>query len=114
MLILIAARRQLGEVATVAAWAMMATLAGAVIAAAVYVSAWLAHRLRNPELLAGRRVVTAGVLDGAPVAPVTAPPPAAAIGPRPEIHLHLDGLTPGQLAAIIGQHAELPGEDGRE
>jgi len=45
------------------------------IAAAVYVFLWLRHRLRNPELLAGRLV------PGAPAqAPQAAPAPPA-IGP---------------------------------
>ena len=64
-LILIAARRQLGEVATVVAWALMAAVVGAVIAAAVYVFLWLRHRVRHPETLAGRQVIRAEVLDQA-------------------------------------------------
>jgi hypothetical protein len=44
-LILVAARRQFGKVATVVAWALMAAVVGAVIAAAVY--AFL--RLRYPR-----------------------------------------------------------------
>jgi uncharacterized membrane protein YccC len=47
--VLIAARRQLGEVATVIAWALGAAVVGAVIAAAVYVFLWLRHRFRHPE-----------------------------------------------------------------
>ena len=58
-LILITARHQLGEVATVAAWALMATLAGAVIAAGVYAFLWLRHRARNPHLLASGGTVPA-------------------------------------------------------
>jgi len=107
VLILIAARRQLGEVATVAAWALMATLAGAVIAAGVYVFLWLRHRVRNPHLLAGRRAVpaqpeAAGLTWTAQQIPAET---AAAIEPGHEVHLRLS-VTPGQLAAIMRHHTE--------
>ena len=103
-MILIAARRQLGEVATVIAWALMTAVIGAVIAAAVYVFLWLRHRIRHPETLAGRQVIRAEVMDEAPVpqavqAPAAQPP--AAIEPPREIHLHLNGLTPDDIAAIV-------------
>ena len=102
-LILIAARRQLGEVATVIAWALMAAVVGAVIAAAVYVFLWLRHRIRHPETLAGRQVIRAEVLDEAPVPQAVQPrrAAAAAIEPPREIHLHLNGLTPDDIAAIV-------------
>ena len=110
-LVLIAARRQLGEVATVVAWALMAAVIGAVIAAAVYAVLWLRHRVLHPEYLAGRQVVQAEVMDAEP-----APQPGAASVPLPyaepaalepgrEVHLHLN-ITPGQLAAIMQHHTE--------
>lgn len=109
-LILIAARRQLGEVATVIAWALMAAVVGAVIAAAVYAFLWLRHRVRYPETLAGRQVVRAEVLAGAPAPQaIQAPAAPAAIEPPREIRLQLDRLTPGQLdqlAAIVLHHTE--------
>jgi hypothetical protein len=110
-LILIAARRQLGEVAMVIAWALMAAVVGAVAAAAVYVFLWLRHRVRYPETLAGRQVIRAEVVDQAPVPQAVEPPVAepAAIEPPREIRLHLNGLTPGQLdqlAAIVRHNTE--------
>ena len=106
-LILITARHQLGEVATVAAWALMATLAGAVIAAGVYAFLWLRHRARNPHLLASRRAVPAQ--PGATALTWTAQQvpagTAAVIEPGREVHLHLS-VTPGQLAAIMQHHTE--------
>lgn len=110
--ILIAARRQLGEVATVIAWALMAAVVGTMIAAAVYVFLWLRYRIRNPELLAGRHMVTAEVITPLPgngsmdqaATPVPYAGPAAIEPPR-EIRLNLN-LTPDQLAAIMRHHSE--------
>ena len=101
-LILIAARRQLGEVATVVAWALMAAVIGAVLAAAVYVFAWLRHRLRHPELLAGRQVIRAEAADEAAVPQAVEAARPAAIEP-PRVYLN---VTPDQLAALMRHHAE--------
>ena len=101
--ILIGARRQLGEVAAVVAWALMAAVVGAVAAAAVYVFLWLRHRFRHPETLAGRQVIRAGVLDQA-AAPQAVQPAAAqpaAIEPPREIHLHFHAADPAEAAVII-------------
>jgi hypothetical protein len=106
-LILIAARRQLGEVATVAAWALMA----AVIAAAVYAFLWLRHRVLHPEVLARPPSVRAEVMAAEPApqpdaasVPIPYAEPAA-IEPGREVQLHLN-VTPGQLAAIMRHHTE--------
>lgn len=96
VLILVAARRQLGEVATVAAWALMAVMVGAVIAAAVWVFLWLRHRVRHPELLAPRQVVRAEVVANAPQAVEPALRPAAIEAPR--VYLNVN---PHQLAAEL-------------
>jgi uncharacterized membrane protein YccC len=102
VLILIAARRQLGEVATVIAWALMAAVVGAVLAAAVYVFLWLQYRIRHPEALAGRQVTRAEVVDEAPApqAIEAAQPPA--IEPA-RVYLN---VSPDQLAAIMQHHTE--------
>ena len=106
-LILVAARRQLGEVATVVAWALMA----AVIAAAVYAVLWLRHRVLHPETLARPPSIRAEVIDAEPAPQLSAastPLPyaePAAIEPGREVHLHLN-VTPGQLAAIMRHHTE--------
>jgi len=105
-LILIGARRQLGEVATVVAWALMAAVVGLVAAAAVYVFVWLRHRIRHPETLAGRQVIRAEVLDEAPVPQAVTAPAAAAIEP-PQVHLHFHGTDPAEAAEII--RTALPG-----
>ena len=102
ILILVAARRQLGEVATVVAWALMATVVGAVLAAAVYVFLWLRHRALNPEILAGRHVIRAEVVDEATARPAVEAAQPAAIEP-PRVYLN---VTPEQLAAIIRDHTE--------
>ena len=111
-LILIGARRQLGEVATVVAWSLMAAVVGAVIAAAVYVFLWLRHRLRYPETLGGRQVIRAEVLEEA-VGPQAIQPPAAqpaAIEPPREVHLHFYTADPAEAAEIIRQ--AIPGQAG--
>ena len=97
VLILIAARRQLGEVADVIAWTLMAAVVGAVIAAAVYVFLWLRHRVRHPEILAGRQAIRAEVLGQAPVPQAVEAAQPAAIEP-PRVYLN---VSPDQLAAII-------------
>jgi len=110
-LILIAARRQLDEVAAVVAWAVTAAVILAVIAAAVYVFLWLRHRVRHPEVLSGRQAaVTAEVLAApAPPQAVTAPA-AAAIEPPRDVHLHFHTAGPAEAAEIIYQ--ALPGQAG--
>ena len=109
-LVLVAARRQLGQVATVIAWALMAAVILAVIAAAAYAALWLRCRALHPELLAGRPVIRAEVLDEAPAPQAVQAPAAqpAAIEPPREIRLQLDRLTPGQLEqlAAIVHHTE--------
>lgn len=106
VLVLIAARRQLGEVATVVMWALMAAVVGAVIAAAMYVALWLRHRILHPETLAGRQVIRAEVLDDAAV-PQAIPGgarPAAIEPPRNEVHLHFHTSDAAEAAEII-RHA---------
>ena len=107
-LVLIAARRQLGEVATVVAWALMAAVIGAVIAAAVYAVLWLRHRVLHPEVLARPPSIRAEVMDAEPapqLSAASAPLPYAELEPGREVHLHLN-VTPGQLAAIMQHHTE--------
>jgi hypothetical protein len=109
VLILIAARRQLGEVATVLAWALMAAVVGTVAAAAVYVFLWLRHRIRHPEVLSGRQVIRAEVLEAAGPQAIQAPAaqPLALEPPR-EVHIHIHAADPAEAAAII--RGALPGE----
>ena len=95
VLVLVAARRQLGEVATVAAWVLMAAMVGAVVIAAVYAFLWLRHRVRHPEILAASRTVRAEVVDDPPQAVGPAPRPAAIEPPR--VYL----VTPDELAVLI-------------
>ena len=107
VLILATARRQMGEVATVVAWALMAAVVGAVIAAATYVFLWLRHRVRHPETLAGRQVVRAEVVDPAAPPAIAAAQPAAIEPPR--VYLN---VTPDQLATLMRQQVtdtQLPG-----
>ena len=110
-LVLIAARRQLGEVATVVAWALMAAVIGAVIAAAVYAVLWLRHRVLHPEVLARPPSIRAEVMDAEPAPQLSAASASlsyaepAALEPGREVHLHLN-ITPGQLAAIMQHHTE--------
>ena len=105
-MILVAARRQFSEFATVVAWALMAAVIGLVIAAAVYVFLWLRHRFRYPETLAGWRPVRAEVLGEAP-APLAAIPAAhvAAIEPPRAIHLHFSGTDSEEYAARVVRRA---------
>jgi len=98
VLMLATARRQMGEVATVVAWALMAAVVGAVIAAAMYVFLWLRHRVRHPETLAGRQVVRAEVVDDAAPPTIAAAQPAAIEPPR--VYLN---VTPDQLATLMRQ-----------
>jgi hypothetical protein len=83
---------------------LTAAVVGVVLAAAVYVFAWLRHRFRHPELLAGRQVIRAEAVNEAPVpqaieVPANSP---AAIEP-PRVYLN---VTPDQLAAIMRHHTE--------
>ena len=101
-LILVAARRQLGELATVVAWALTVAVVGAVAAAAVYVFLWLRHRVRYPEILAGRQVVRAeAAAEVAVPQAIEAARPAALEPPR--VYLN---ITSDQLAAILRHHTE--------
>ena len=88
------------------AWALMAAVVGAVIAAAVYVFLWLRHRVRHPEILAGRQVIRAEVLDQAAVPQAVEAARPAAIEP-PRVYLN---VTPDQLAAIVTGRVVLPAE----
>lgn len=105
VLLLAAARRQLGEVATVVAWALMVAVVGMVAAAAVYVFLWLRHRVRYPEVLAGRRAVAAQVISepaepsivNQAAVPVQHAQPSAAIE-APRVY-----FTDGQFAALMRQ-----------
>jgi hypothetical protein len=103
-LVLIAARRQLGEVATVIAWALMTAVVGAVIAAGVCAVLWLRHLVLHPEVLSGgRQAIRAEVVDDATVQQAAqAPPERSAIQP-PRVYLN---VTPDQLAAILRHRPE--------
>jgi hypothetical protein len=90
------------------AWAVMLSVAGLVIAAAVYTFLWLRHRARHPAALSGRQLVTAEVITPQPQA-VTAPA-AAAIEPPREVHLHFHTADPAEAAEII--RTALPGTAG--
>jgi hypothetical protein len=109
-MILIAARRQLGEVATVIAWALMAAVVGALAAAAVYVYLWLRHRFRHPELLAGRQLLRAEVAgDAAVPQAIEVAAERAAIEP---LRVYLN-VTPDQLAELGYRAVAPPGRPGR-
>ena len=83
--ILIAARRQLDEVATV-----------------IYAVLWLRHRVRHPETLAGRQIIRAEAVDQAAVPQAVGTPRPAAIEP-PRVYLN---VTRDQLAAILRHSIE--------
>ncbi len=83
---------------TMLAYAVIAALAVAAGAGAWLVVLWVAHRHRNPELLA-RRADRVQVLDAEPVPEAVAAAPLPAIEP-PRVYLN---VTPDQLAAIMRQ-----------
>jgi hypothetical protein len=115
-LILIAARRQLGEVATVLAWALMAAVILAVAAAAFYVFLRLRYHALHPETLV-RQAVRAEVVTPRQEAPglawtareIQADGPAP-IGPSAGVHIHIHAADPAEAAGIIRQ--ALPGPAG--
>ena len=85
---------------TMLAYVLIAALAVTFGAWAWYVLAWVRHRVRNPELLAGRQAVRAEVPDAEPVPQAIAAVPPRAIEP-PRVYLN---VTEDQLAAIMRQH----------
>jgi hypothetical protein len=103
---------QVSMAVAVLAYAVMAAVAVIVGAGAFYVLLWVRHRARHPEILAGRQVIQAEVLDDAPVpqAVHAAASPAAAIEPPREVHLHFHTADPAEAAAII--RTALPGSAG--
>jgi hypothetical protein len=86
---------------TMLAYVLIAALAVTFGAWAWYVLAWVRHRVRNPELLAGRRTVRAEVA-AAESPQVTAARQPAAIEP-PRVYLN---VTDDQLAALMRHHTE--------
>jgi hypothetical protein len=87
---------------TMLAYAVMAALAVAAAAGTWFVVLWVRHRARNPELLSGRQVVRAEVMD-AESPQVTAARQLAAVEP-PRMY-----FTDDQFAAIMRHRA---GEEG--
>jgi hypothetical protein len=83
---------------TMLAYAVMAALAVVVGAGTWFVVLWVRHRARNPELLAGRQVVRAEVVEPEPPRVTAARQPAAIEPPR--VYLN---VTPDQLAALMRQ-----------
>lgn len=73
-------------------------------ALAVLVVAWVLHRVRNPELLAGRPAVRAEVVGEAAPQAIAAAQPAAIEPPRVY-------LTDAQFAALMVTNPQLPRDD---
>ena len=109
-LILVAARRQLGEVATVVAWAVVAAVVLAVAAAAVYAFLRLRYHALHPETLVRQRVVQAEVAAGPEPAQAVTAPAAAAIEPPRQVHthFHIHASDPAEAAEIIRQALPRP------
>jgi hypothetical protein len=84
---------------TVLVYAVIAAVCGLLLAGLFYAVLWLRQRVRHPEILAGRQVFRAEVLDAAPPAVEAAQP--AAIEP-PRVYLN---ISPDQLAAFLRHHA---------
>jgi hypothetical protein len=83
---------------TILVYVVIAAVCGLVLAALFYVVLWLRHRVRHPEILAGRQVIRAEVqADAAPVVQAVEAAQPAAIEP-PRVYLN---VTPDQLAAIL-------------
>jgi HAMP domain-containing protein len=109
-----------GQALVVIVLAATAAVILAVIAAAFYAVLWLRHRVRNPELLAGRHAVRAEAVTARPEAPglawtareIPADGPAAGIEPPREIHnhFHFDGPE-AAIAAIRAVQGKEPGHD---
>jgi hypothetical protein len=85
---------------TVLVYVVITAICGLLLAVLFYVVLWLRHRVRHPEILAGRQAYRAEVLDGAGHAVEAAQP--AAIEP-PRVCLN---ITPDQLAAIVARGRE--------
>jgi hypothetical protein len=87
---------------TVLVYVVITAVCGLALAALFYAVLWLRHRVRHPEILAGRHVLRAEVVDeaAAPQAVEAAQP--AAIEP-PRVYLN---VTPDQLAAILRHSIE--------
>jgi hypothetical protein len=93
-----------GTAVLVIVLAVTAAVILAVIAAAVYAFLWLRHRVRNPDLLAGRHTVRAEVLPAQPpgaASQLLAWRPAAAIDPP-----RAGAYRPDQPAAIMRHRTE--------
>ena len=88
---------------TVLVYVVIAAVCALVLAALFYVGLWLRHRVRNPELLAGRHAIRAEVLPAAAPAAqaVEAAQPAAIEPPRTYLN-----VTDEQLAAIMRHYTE--------
>ena len=85
---------------TMLAYTVIAAVTVIAGAGAWYVVLWVAHRHRNPELLAPRPAVRAEVLEAEPVE-IPAVQHAAIEPPR--VYLN---ITDDQLAALMRHHAE--------
>jgi hypothetical protein len=102
-MLLLVARRQLGELATVAMWAGIVL----VCYAALWVMGYGLLRLRlhaaHPETLSRRTVITAEALDTGPVSaiPLTAGAGPAAIEPPRETHNHFHFPDADAAAAAV-------------
>ena len=87
---------------TVLVYVVITAVCGLALAALFYAVLWLRHRVRHPEILAGRQAVRAEVLDADPVPQAVEAARPAAIEP-PRVYLN---VTPDQLAAIMRHHTE--------
>jgi hypothetical protein len=101
----------IGDAMLAVAWAVLLSVAGLVIAAAVYTFLWLRHRARHPEALGARQAVRAEVITAQPAPPqAVTTPSAAVIEPPREVHIHIHAADPAEPAEIIRQ--ALPGPAG--
>jgi hypothetical protein len=111
---------QVSMAVTALTYAVMAAAAVIVCAATWYVVLWVRHRVRNPDLLAGRQAARAGAARAeahtitagyATPAPAPAPLPYAAplaIEPPREIHNHFHFPDAEAAAAAVRALQELP------
>ena len=109
-IILLACRRQLAEVATVAAVALMVLIPAAVVYALVWGFLRLRLHVRSPETLTRRPQVTAEVLDQTPAPQLAASQPVAELPAPPaqyitNNHFHGAEAVEAALQAMQEQQA---------